>query len=313
MIKIEGKNGISVTVVADSIHNGIRMTTFEAVYPRFIHSEVMTHRMLSKNAASSRAIPVKTMCDTIRKLPATPVFWGENQPGMSAVKELDEPALTRAKQIWTASMEDALSRVEKLSSTSVNLHKQISNRISEPWQMMKTVISGTEWANLLWLRNHHAAQPEFHELAACIDKAFIASTPRQISLGQWHMPYVEQKQDSTSQEFFDVDGNSLSVDDALIISVSACAQVSYRKNDLSLEKAKDLAQKLQAGNRTHASPFEHQAKPIEEQYVEFAGDWDEGITHFDRYGDYWSGNLRGWVQHRQLIPDHSVRLLLSKR
>jgi hypothetical protein len=30
-----------------------------------------------------------------------------------------------------------------------------------------------------------------------------------------------------------------------------------------------------------------------------------GITHQDREGQLWSGNLRGWIQHRKLIPNEA--------
>ncbi len=141
---------ISAKVIADSVcPQGIRMTTMEIEYPRFILAELNTHRMLSKNSASSRAIPVKSMHDFIRENPAMPVSWGKNQPGMKASEELTGPESKNAIHIWNQAKEDALHWADALAH-KIGIHKQIANRITEPWMTMKTVISGTEWTNLYY-------------------------------------------------------------------------------------------------------------------------------------------------------------------
>lgn len=300
MIKIEGKCGISATVIADSINsNGTRLTTFELVYPRFIHAELMTHRMLSKNAASSRAIPIKRMIEVIEESPATPVYWGANQAGMQASAELAGDELDRAKMIWEAAGATAIEWVRKLEE--IGLHKQISNRITEPFQMMKTVISGTEWANLLWLRDHDAAQPEFRELAKCIHTCFDLSVPVFLSPGQWHLPYVNSTlQGHTGQTF----ENGLTLEDALKVSASCCAQVSYRRLDDSVEKALVLFDRLVGSDRIHASPLEHQGTPMK-PYSAFEIP-EAGMTHKDLKNNFWSANFKGWIQHRKLIKNEAV-------
>lgn len=284
---IVGKEGISAKIIADSINGNNRLTTFELEYPRFIHSEVMTHRMLSKNCASSRAIPVEKMLEQIEKNPAMPVWWGQNQAGMAAMQELPEETQQAAREQWLHSAWEAAASIRVMGK--MGLHKQISNRVSEPWQRMKTVITGTEWSNLLWLRDHAAAQPEFQELAKCIRLEFEKSEPTKLMPGQWHLPYVEDE--------------NLSLDNALKLSASCCAQVSYRKMNDSLDKAIEIYDKLVGMDRKHSSPFEHQATPMDARFVEA---WQPGITHMDRHGDYWSGNFKGWIQHRQLIPEHTV-------
>lgn len=294
-----GKEGISAKIICDSIgENSPRMTTFELEYPRFIHAELMTHRMLSKNCASSRAIPVKTMTDIVTENPAMPVWWGKNQPGMSAKEELNDTLEVR--QQWKNA---SISMVQVVSYLNqLGLHKQIANRITEPWQRMKTVISGTEWANLLWLRDHEDAQPEFAELAKCIREEFEKSTPVFLQPGQWHLPYVNMTISfQTNEQKYYNGTEEISLEDAKKVSASCCAQVSYRKLDDSLQKSLDIYDRLVSASRVHASPFEHQATPM------FISSrlGTPGVTHMTSDA-FWSGNLREWIQYRQLIPNHSV-------
>lgn len=283
------------------------MTTMEIEYPRFILAELNTHRMLSKNSASSRAIPVKAMHEHIRHNTAGPVYWGVNQPGMKAKEALDAEDTVEALMIWEQARDSALDYAMQLAD--LNLHKQITNRITEPWMIMKTVISGTEWANFFWLRNHADAQPEIHELATKMHKAFNASSPQLLHPGEWHVPYVTTYRDSHTGVLHYVDSNDkyITAEQACIISASCCAQVSYRKNDDSYEKARKIYAQLIESEPAHASPVEHQATPMDIQTMcRFEPEtWEEGITHVSANSDLWSGNLRGWIQHRKLIKNEA--------
>ncbi len=305
MITVHGKEGISATVIADSITMfGQRMTTFELVYPRFIHAELMTHRMLSKNAASSRAVPYAVNAELVTNKPAMPVYWGKNQPGMKAKEELEPFVIEGMKGVWKAALRAAISHTSVMNDSSV--HKQIVNRLLEPWSMMKTVISGTEWNNFFWLRDHPDAQPEFAELAKRTREAMLHSTPNKLKCGEWHLPYVPYKHG----EYWVDEETNVDLETAKIVSVSCCAQVSYRKLDESIEKARKIYDMLNIGSSTspsHASPLEHQATPMmPPSYEEFkniqhyVSTWENGITHTRRDGSLWSGNLQGWIQLRQL-------------
>ena len=293
------KDKITAKIIADSISpEKVRMTTMEIEYPRFILAELNTHRMLSKNSASSRAIPVKAMHEHILNAPAEPVYWGKNRAGMQAKEELAEPDLADAKNIWQRAMQDAIHWSGGLAS-KLQLHKQIANRITEPWMTMKTVISGTEWRNFWWLRCHADAQPEIHVLAMKMRDAYLASTPKALYAGEWHVPYVrtDRRLVDGSLCYYDNNGDDLTAEQARIISASCCAQVSYRKNDDSFEKAEKIYQQLIGSQPCHASPVEHQATPMQRPDC-FA---DLGTTHLDRASQAWSGNLRGWIQFRKLI------------
>lgn len=279
--------------------NGKEIVTFELQYPRFIHSELMTHRMFSRNAASSRAIPVGKMIEQVRNDPAIPIHWGKNQPGMQAKEELDSKSVKWAKAAWLQAAEKAVIQAEYLHS--IGAHKQVVNRILEPFQWMKTVLTATEFENFFWLRNHEDAQPEIKRLAEVMLEAKQNSFAKELEPGMWHTPYYgEGYWGCLSPD---------SLEDALVISSSCCAQVSYRALDDSLEKAQMIYKKLVESEPVHASPFEHSATPMLHPFV-VKGDYrdvEEGVTHADIDLKYWSGNFAGWVQHRQLIKNNVKR------
>jgi hypothetical protein len=307
----EGKEGISAKVIqhSKSSYTGKELITFEIEYPRFILAEVNTHCMLEKNSASSRAVPIKTQCELIRNNPAMPVHWGKNQAGMVAEQELDDLTIEYAVEGWKSAMIGAVMDVEYLEKLGV--HKQIANRISEPWQRMKTVISGTEWANFFYLRNHPDAQPEFQELARVMQEAMQQSKPMELVAGEWHVPYVERERNiyGGALAYF-TNGVQLSPTDARIVSASCCAQVSYRKNDDTLEKARQVFERLNIGSSdkpAHASPTTHQGTPIKYDTIDLMNPmyWPDGISHMSRNGKLWSGKFQDFIQYRKLIPNEA--------
>ena len=167
---------IEAKIIADSINpQGVRITTFEIESPRIVHSELLTHRMLARNSASSRAIPIATMLATIRNNPAMPFKWGKNQPGMQAKEDLSYLEELQAKNLWVEAMTIACEISEEMAS--VGVHKQIANRITEPYQHMKVVLTATDFANWYWLRDHPDADPTIAELARVMRKAHENSVP----------------------------------------------------------------------------------------------------------------------------------------
>lgn len=296
---VEGKNGIKAHIVADSIsESGVRITTFELEYPRFIHSELMTHRLFSRNAMSSRAVPVKKMIELVANSPAIPVYWGMNKPGMQADVEHDDTE--DCEKAWKHAANNTSEIASSMSEKG--LHKQIVNRLLEPFQMMKTVVTATEFDNFFWLRRHEDAQPEIKELANCMYEAMWVSQPEKLKYGEWHTPYVEHKRNEDgSLSYVTIDGEQCDAETALKVSASCCAQVSYRVLDGSVEKAVSIYKRLVESKPVHASPFEHQATPMG-CFGSFSD--HPAITHIDRSGNFWSGNLRGWIQHRQMIPEN---------
>lgn len=289
---------IKAKIIADSVSavNGQRITTFELEYPRFIHSELMTHRLFSRNAMSSRAVPIEKMIEQVRNNPAKPIHWGKNQSGMQASEELGEPWRSEVEAEWEEAAKNSAFFAEAMME--MYSHKQVVNRILEPFQLMKTVLTATEFDNFFWLRKHEDAQPEIKELADKMYEQLEWNKLLTVELdsGDWHTPYYEAgywlKESETPLE------------DALAISSSCCAQVSYRLLDDTIEKARKVYQRLVESTPVHASPFEHQASPMEQPSGDTLGgfvEWSKGETHIDKEGDKWSGNFKSWIQYRQLI------------
>lgn len=284
---------ITAKIIADSYSaiNGKRITTFELTYPRFIHSELMTHRLFSRNAMSSRAVPIEKMIAQVENDPVTPVHWGKNQSGMQAKEELSGFELDIVQALWKDAANEVAYNAKQMSQQGA--HKQIVNRILEPFQLMKTILTSTEFDNFFWLRKHEDAQPEIKELAGQMYEAMKESSVVTLQPGDWHTPYFG--------DGYWLNKCGIPLEDALAISSSCCAQVSYRLLDDSIEKARKVYQRLVESTPVHASPFEHCASPMKEPQQTDKYLWEDGMTHMDRDGNMWSGNLKGWIQYRQLI------------
>lgn len=285
---------ISTKIIADSVNGKTlkRITTFELEYPRFIHSQLMTHRQFSRNSASSRAIPVERNLKMLEENPATPLFWGANKPGMQADEETNALVQTShgnlpRMEAWLLAAESARTAAKEFAEAGY--HKQIVNRLTEPFQHMKTVLTATEFGNFFYLRCDHASQPEMQVLARKMKWEMESHQPTVLGKGEWHLPYFREGCWSPLMD--------TSLADALAISVSCCAQVSYRRLDDDLEKAHRIVDKLmKTPEQWHASPFEHQARCMGAHQTA-----TDGFTAVDDRGLCWSGNFQGWVQYRQLI------------
>lgn len=262
---------IKAKIIEDSISpHGIRLTTFQLQYHRYIHGEFMTHRVFSRNASSSRAIPVMTMLKQVWNDPAMPVHWGANMPGMQAKDQLTGWRAKVARGLWRAAGKVACVFAYGLSK--VGLHKQVANRILEPWQLIHVIITATEFANFFELRDHADAQPEIRVLAKAMREAYKANAPTRRIFGEWHLPYISYEERL-----------AFSFGELIKASAARCARVSYLTHDgVKPVIAKDIAlyERLVGSAPIHASPVEHQATP-------------------QMYAAVWGGNLRGWHQHRQ--------------
>jgi len=291
-MNIEQYPYINVKVIAKSLNLlGEALTTFELDYPRYIHSEILTHRVFSRNAQSSRAVPVSKTLD-INNDWVRPIVWGKNKAGMSSTEELSGEDLIKAQELWDQHAQNSFNISKELSN--FGLHKQFANRITEPFSRIKVVLTGTEFSNFYWLRDDDvSAQPEIVYLVREMKNADEAFAPTQLDTGHWHLPYIFQEFDSKGKQYFlDEKANVLGLEDAVKISASCCAQSSYRKLDQSKEKAIDIYNKLFSGSKPHLSPTEHIAK-VGPKYMDFK---TPGVTHMDKAGNAWSGNLKNFVQ-----------------
>jgi hypothetical protein len=278
---------VNVKIILDSISpEGIRLTTYQLRYPRMIHSEFMTHRVLSRNAGSSRAVPISEVIRRILADPANPSHWGSNKPGMQAGAELTGVRRVMAKLAWHGAKRAAIfsARVLQLAGA----HKQVANRILEPWSHIEVVATGTDWVNFFALRHHKDADPTFRELAAKMTLALANSVPTKLHPGDWHLPYI------TEQDRIDVDHD---IEKLKRMSSARCGRVSYLTHDNetpSLENDLKLFERLMGGDPKHSSPTEHQATP-DKKWTR--NRWAKPELH---------GNLRGFIQFRKTIAGEAA-------
>jgi hypothetical protein len=281
---------ITARILADSINEGgDRLTTFEWSYPRMIHSEIMTHKALAKNSASSRAIPAKTLRERTLAAPAYPGSWGANQKGMQAAAEVADTA--QAEAWWLAGLQEAAD-LHALGER-MGLHKQVVNRVIEPWMTITIVITGDQegFGNLFHQRKHKDAEPSFQKLATAAWDAYHNSLPVERAAGDWHLPLVDESE-----------REPWGIPLAKRLSAARCARTSYLTHEGKRDPGEDLVLhdrllKVGAyndGGPMHLSPFEHPCMAAE-----------PGMK---------IGPFRGWKQYRKFIvgeagPDTSVRCL----
>lgn len=270
---------IKVEVIADSIGpNFARITTLVLTYPRFAHAELMTHRMFSRNASSSRAIPVKKQIQMVIDNPAIPLKFTKNQKGMQGGEEVEQSE--QAVSLWLQGRDECVKIAQALADLEV--HKQYANRVLEPWAHISVVVTSTEWDNFFALRYHPDALPEMQEIARQVYEARKASTPKSLAAGQWHMPFI------TAYDI--MNGNDPSLYTLLKRSVAKCARVSYLNHDGTTATAEEdvkLYDRLASSAPLHASPLEHQAMAVHDPELR-------------------SGNFTGWVQYRKTVKGENV-------
>ena len=268
VVPISSLAEVSVTefkskIIADSIWEGKRLTTFQLRYPRCpVHEQLLTHRMLSRNAASARAIPVRKMLEMVKASPVLPYQAARNRKGMQSGDPLPAYRVAAVNYIWMRVLDCALWGTGALGR--VGLHKQWSNRLLTPFVHIDVVVTATEWSNFLALRlgRDSGAQEEIQMVAALIRDGLRDNEPTET---QEHTPYVEP-------------GEIDNPDDRFLVSAARCARVSYTPPD-SAEK--DIVRDLELANRLwvakHLSPFEHCARP----------------------GLGWHANFYGWKSYRR--------------
>ena len=257
-------NMIKAEVVLDTVWNGKRITTLQLKLPRFILAQLNKHRAFSSSTASSRAIPTSKLLEMVKNDAVQPVYWGKNQAGMQASEEVDAETKEKALQEWQLAALNASKTAEKL--LELGLHKQITNRILEPFMWAETIVTATEWDNFFKLRLHEDSQPEIQELARCMKEAMDNSEPVKSKI---HLPYI------TLDEMEDYVQGSIATDSESLneclyqyfvpISAARCARVSYLNHDQSnpvIEKDLATAEKLISAG--HWSPFENQAYALPE-------------------------------------------------
>jgi len=286
----QSEKTIQARMLCDSLHpDGVtRLTTMELTYPRFIHAEFMTHRVFSRNSASSRAIPMSKMIARIRDNPVFPLHWGKNQKGMQANEELSLEQKLNAATLWMRARDLALEGAELLEEAGI--HKQLGNRVTETWMWITVIASATNWENMFALRCHPMAEPHFQNLAYKARAVYDASKPRQLYYGDWHLPLIGLAGDENIHSEF-------GPGDIARISAGRCARVSYLTHEGVRDPQEDirLFNALATNKPMHASPLEHPAEilDINSAKAEICNGW---------------GNFApGFLQLRKMYPGECVK------
>ncbi len=300
-----------------------RLDTILATYPRWIHAEGRTHRALridegleflprtpspmedpalSRNAASSRAIPVAKMIEDILSHPAVPIFWGKNVAGMQANEELPPPLARKARDIWLSSMDAAIKHARAMvalgiddEERAIGAHKQIVNRMLEPYMHIRVLFSATEWSNFLALRIHGAAEPHIQVLAQEIKKCLDLPAMQDLHPGEWHLPFIKPED---RHQIFD-SFPDVPIDNLRKLSTARCASTSYLTVDskpMTIERAIDLHDKLVSAAPLHASPAEHIAQADKKNAI-------QGATWYNREQHR---NFVGFRQYRAMLPNDTL-------
>jgi hypothetical protein len=286
---------IKAKIVCDSVaENGVRLTTFVLSYPRFIHAEFMTHRVFSRNASSSRAIPIERQIKEIKKDMAMPVEFRRNQRGMQAAEAYGKFGQKVCRTIWKAAGHAAILFAKLFIRMGV--HKQYANRLLEPFSHISVIVSATQWSNFFALRYHHAAQPEIRVLAEKMWDQYTKQRPRYLTNNEWHLPFVDYNEVSSTlgrKRLACINTVPIPAQDWLPLikkSVARCARVSYLNHDgTNPSEMQDflLYERLLGAQPIHASPAEHQATPLGES-------------------DEISGNFHGWKQYRKTLQGENI-------
>lgn len=309
---------ITAKILTDSISPaGHRLTTFEVCFPRIVLAEFNTHRVFSRNSASSRAIPVKKMLERVRTEPFVPEYWGKNQKGMQAVEQISPKDFDDAVFTWRECRNHSMNAAAHLALPAeeggLDIHKQTANRLLEPWLFHTVIVSATEWSNFFNLRDNNKAAPEIQRPAALMHELYLASKPKELKANQldWHLPLTDGAEiggdarpagpcsKMSEKDFWKRWAK---------ISTGRCARVSVLTHDGKRNLEEDIRMHDDLLNAGHMSPFEHPARPMTDwELAAFSRKemvWHEKDEMWRETGKttHFLGNYNGWVQHRKLIP-----------
>lgn len=263
-----------VKIIADSVKEdgSNRITTFQLKYWRSIHSEFMTHREFSRNARSSRAVPIETICKEVYTSPWGPNHWTSNQKGMTGTEITDPEVIISLQKDWAKLAKTTVNKVRYLAKT-YGVHKQDLNRLLEPFTCIHVVMTTTNLVHFLKLRDEAHAQPEMQDLAKKIRKEYEQSVPEVVKEGEWHLPYISKEE----KEF-------IIPEKLVLISAARCARVSYKAFDGSTDINKDYELALRLVKDGHFSALEHPCQNVDES-------------------KYKVSNIKGWLQLRKTFAE----------
>lgn len=289
---------IQAKIIADSINNkGKRITSFVVTMPRIVLAELNTHRTLSRNSASSRAIPFVKMLEMVKKTPFMPIQLMKDHSGMQGNEFFtDESEIEAVKAAWFEARDKAVESAEKLSA--LGLSKQFVNRGLEAYMWHTVILTSCDFENFCALRAHEAAEIHIQKLAYLMIDELNNSTPKVLQSGEWHIPFGDNMDENKINSMY-VGPDGMKEQEEWLknvkikVATARCARVSYTvvgeegKPD-NYENDVKLHDRLLAMG--HLSPFEHCARAMNEE--------EYNVSE-------WSGNFNGFVQYRKMLPNEN--------
>ncbi len=321
-INTETDKNITAEVIADSIEeNGNRLTSYVIRFPRIVLAEFNTHRMLSRNSASSRAVPFKKMVKQVTENPFIPLAWQKDHKGMQGTKYFEDPDSMLSLNIaWLEARDAAVENAKNLSigDGEIGLTKQLCNRLLEPFMYHTAIVTASEWGNFFALRDHPAAEIHIANLANKMLNAYNESTPKSLKPGEWHIPFGDKIEIPRLKDLYKSNGNVETPDEVyyqelddirIKIATARCARVSYINYEGKDDYEADIKLHDILSKSGHWSCFEHCAKAMDtEEYHEHIsgnnnGLWPEICPEKKNFG--WSGNFRGFIQYRKTFKNEN--------
>lgn len=292
------KKKISAEIIADSINEyGNRLTTFVLVFPRIVLAEFNTHRMLSRNSASSRAIPFEKMLNMVETDPFIPIRWMKDHKGMQGNEYFEEGNDTEVmRKAWLGARDQAIFHAKYLSENG--LTKQVVNRLLEPFMWHTVICTASEYENFFALRAHPAAEIHIQELAHQMLLVYNESKPKKLKAGEWHIPFGDKI--DLQPAFWD--GRFTAIEAKIRIATARCARISYNNFEGKDDYEADIKLHDSLAKSGHWSPFEHCARIMyEDEYYNCGG---IGMPP-EKAG--WNGNFRGFQQYRKMFDGENKK------
>lgn len=333
---------IRAKIVLDSTNEfGTRLTTPATQFPRMVLAEFNTHKMISKNSASSRAIPFEKMLEKVQNDPFIPIKWMKEHKGMQGFEYFtdEEVKELRLYEDHLLARDYAIERA--MNQSAKGLTKQIVNRYLEPFMYHKVLATGTEWENFLALRAAEGAEIHIQDLAYKLLDVMNASTPRMLKAGEWHIPFGDRIDSNEIYELYKKGHKPGQVTDDFIcemelkIATARCARTSYDNFDGTSDFIKDIELHDRLVEGGHWSPMEHSARCMtQDEFYTYSKtviiptkDLDDyeakHSDHPDWYeinnytGDHnqntvltefgWCKNFRGFISYRHLFSNENRR------
>ena len=334
-------NKISAKIIADSADNrGNRITTFVLTYPRFILPELNTHRMFSRNSASSRAIPFEKMVKMVEEDPFIPIAWQKDHKGMQGTEYFNEEESKSKIKEWLIARDNAVTQAKKLHSEGVT--KQLCNRLLEPFLWHTVLLTATEFENFFKLRcpqyvinwypkdRPEALEPTQATFKSKEQAILYTGECSNWTENDWRMSNIAQAEihmQALAEAMWDAYNKSTpvflrenqwhipyrenidrdNIDDVIKIATARCARLSYMTFDNEIDYEKDIKLHDKLIENGHLSPLEHICQCLTEEEYQASTKTIGFYNGRSVIEEGWCSNLKGFKSYRYIIENGIYR------